>query len=167
MGSLFPMVSFDHCDKSKANALLEEWGHYLGECRRPFGRQDFALCLDGMPLAIATSASTVSAKCGGMDRTSVVELARLVRHPDHPWVTRVALRLWREVGAPAWLHWPVAAAVAYSANDRHEGRIYRFDGWERVHVGKRRATGGGTWTKKRDKSDPSTSPKTLWRWRYQ
>ena len=45
------------------------------------------------------------------------------------------LRLWREKCGPKWpcvkprSGQPPLAAVAYSKNDRHEGRIYRFDGW--------------------------------------
>ena len=62
-------------------------------------------------------------------REEVVELARLCVNPDHRWATRVVLRLWREVAAPRWKCWPIRAAVAYSQTRRHEGDIYRFDGW--------------------------------------
>ena len=43
----FPLVSFDLVDNALADALLETWGHWLGGCNRPFGRQSFGLELAG------------------------------------------------------------------------------------------------------------------------
>lgn len=161
---LFPVVTFDRFDDGRADELLVSCGHYLGECARPFGRQSWALVVHGEPVAVAVSASTVSASVPGAGkRGELVELARLVRHPAHGWSTRVALRLWREVAVPAWDYWPARAAVAYSQDDRHEGRIYRFDGWKRI--GSRRGSvGGGTWTNKRAEGHQARGPKTLWLW---
>lgn len=163
-----------------ANELLIAWGRYLGACRRPFGQQGWALLVGGRPVAVAVSASVVSAHVTrhapdpetgrvvpveSWERGELVELARLCA--TERWATRVMLRLWREVAAPAWSHWPVRAAVAYSANDRHEGRIYRFDGWTRINTRAGTSGGGGAWTRPRCADDTAHGPKTLWLWRYQ
>ncbi len=150
-----------------ADDLLDQWGHYLGPCRRPFGRQAWALTLDGEPVSVAVSASTVGASAAGLPRRSVVELARLCSDPSHRWASRPMLRLWREVAAQRWPYWPVAAAVAYSADKRHPGDLYRFDGWTRVPTGQP-SGGGGSWTKSRagDAAPASRGRKTLWVWRY-
>jgi hypothetical protein len=73
------------------------------------------------------------------------------------------VRLWREVAARTWPCWPADAAIAYSLNDRHDGRTYRFDGWARLarHAG---SSGGGTWTRRRLAASPALSAKTLWLW---
>ncbi len=147
----------------QANDLLTRWGHYLGPTERPFRQEPWVLFVDNAPVSVAVSASTVSSTAAGYDRHEIVELARLCS--TSPWATRVMLRLWREVLAPRWDCWPVNAAVAYSKNDRHEGRIYRFDGWERVGSSAG-STGGGTWTKARGAADEAAGAKTLWRWTY-
>jgi hypothetical protein len=149
------------------NDLLSRWGHYLGPCRRPFGSEAWVLELAGRPVSVAVSASIVSATVAGYERCQVVELARLCSAPDYRWATRPMLRLWREIAAPAWRYWPVRAAVAYSANGRHPGDIYRFDGWERVRGDAGNPCGpGATWSRKRAADDPAHGPKTLWLWRY-
>lgn len=155
------VVAFDTIDDGEADVLLRTWGHYLGPNNRPFGSQNWALVVRGQPVSVAVSASTVSSTAAGRPRDTLVELARLCTAPDARWATRVALRLWREVGARAWPYWPPAAAVAYSNNDRHEGRIYRFDGWTRVATDSR-SGGGGTWTDPRASGSPSSGTKTLW-----
>jgi hypothetical protein len=146
-----------------ANHLLTRWGHYLGPCRRPIHQEGWALFVADEPVSVAVSASTVSATAAGLPRRQVVELARLCS--AEAWATRLMLRLWREVAAPAWQSWPVTAAVAYSHNSRHEDRIYRFDGWQQItrHAG---SGGGGAWTRPRRRGDPSHGSKTLWVWRY-
>ena len=160
--ALFPMVGVEPLLDGEANRLLTLWGHYLGPCERPFGKQAFALHIDGQPLSVAVSASTVSATVPGVGaRQELVELARLCSAPDARWATRVMLRLWREVHSRQWPYWPVRAAVAYSQNDRHDGRIYRFDGWTKVRE-TRGSSGGGQWTKARTDDDPSSGAKSLW-----
>lgn len=151
----------------QANALLDDWGHYLGPCHRPFGMDCWVLEIGGRPVSVAISASTVSPTVAGLDRQQVVELARLGTAPGQRWATRVMLRLWREVAAPAWAYWPTTAAVAYSANDRHEGRSYRFDGWTKL-TDRAGANCGpnATWSRKRSEGDPAKGAKTLWIWRY-
>lgn len=143
----------------EVNRLLSAWGHYLGPCNRPFGAQGFVLELEGKPVGVAVSASTVSATCGGFERREVVELARLCSHPSYPEVTRVTLRLWRLVAVTTWRQWCAKALVAYSDSARHGGQIYRFDGWERRGT-RPRSGGGGTWTKRTTEG----GPKTLWVW---
>lgn len=132
--NLYPIVAFDLVPNEQADAALVDWGHWLGGCGRPFGRQSWGLTIHGQLLAVAVSASTVNASCGGYRRGEVVELARLCSHPQHRDLTRVALRLWRKVAPRAWgaTYWPVRAAVSYANAARHRGDIYRFDGWRKV-----------------------------------
>lgn len=130
----FPVVAFDRIDDAAADNALVAWGHWLGACNRPFGRQSFGLFIEQALLAVAVSASTVNGHCGGFDRAEVVELARLCAHPHHRDLTRVALRLWRKISPGFWSgqYWPVVALVAYSDSTRHTGDLYRFDGWKKV-----------------------------------
>jgi hypothetical protein len=158
-------ASMTTVDRGQANALLTQWGHYLGPCNRPFGAEGWVLEVAGQPVSVAISASIVSSTAAGLPMREVVELARLCSAPDASWATRPMLRLWREVAAPAWRYWPVRAAVAYSANVRHPGGIYRFDGWERI-TDQSGSSGGGTWSGKRDSQHAARGAKSLWLWRY-
>lgn len=160
-------VTFGECDQADSNRLLIDWQHSLGPCLRPYGIEPWLLEVAGAPVAVAVGATTVSATCGDWKRTEVVELARLCTDPANRWATRVALRLWREVAAQRWPHWPVRAAMSYSQNDRHDGRIYRFDGWTRVRDNVGTTTGGGQWTKTRGEDHPAAGSKSLWEWRYE
>lgn len=160
--SLFPLATFEAISDVDADLLYTAWGHYLGPCDRPFGRQDFGLFVGGQIVSAATSASTVSATCDAFSRFEVVELARIASKPSERWATRVSLRLWRELAPAEWTrkyreHWPVVrACVSYSNETRHKGDIYRFDGWRRAGV-MRGSTGGGTYTSKQQRED-----KALW-----
>jgi hypothetical protein len=158
-------VGFNRIDRDHADALLTEWGHYLGPCDRPFGVEAWVLEVDSQPISVAVSASIVSTTAAGYGRFQLVELARLCSHPDHRWATRPTLRLWREVAALRWPHWPVLAAIAYSRNARHDGSMYRFDGWTKL-TDAAGSSGGGTWTKPVGAADPAGGAKTLWVWRY-
>jgi hypothetical protein len=163
--SFVPAFSMEPCEPDHADALLARWKHPLGPCGRPFGRQDWLMAIDGQPVAVCVSASTVSATAAGYGRGELVELARIARHPDHRYVLRVALRLWRVYLAERWPYWSVAAAVSY-AMPGTRGDIYRFDGWERVGVVKP-SGGSGTWTRARPRvNDIGDGKKTLWRYRY-
>jgi hypothetical protein len=154
---MFPIARFDLIDDDLADCKLVEWGHWLGGCNRPFGRESFGLYVEEQLLAVAV-ASTVNATCGGVPRQECVELARLCAHPDHRDMTRVALRLWRKVAGPCWArrYWPVKALVSYANAIRHKGDIYRFDGWTKV-ADVRGSVGGGNWTRKK-----VTEPKSVW-----
>jgi hypothetical protein len=167
-GSTPPPVAVVAISRRDADPLLERW-HPLGACRRPFGRQDFALVVDGRPVAVMTSASTVSASiCGDLGRRDVVELARLARDPGEPHALRAALRLWREWLAPAWAqrYWPVEAAVAYALpGTAGRGDLYRFDGWTRVRDCRPWA-GGATWSGPSRANAIGDGIKSLWLWRY-
>lgn len=157
------LVGVHEVSMLEGNQLLDRWGHYLGPCNRPFGQQAFVLALGSEPLSVAISASAVSSTAAGLPRGQLVELARLCS--SEPWATRVMLRLWREVCAPAWPHWRVRAAIAYSQNDRHEGRIYRFDGWAKITDQAGISGGGGQWSTA-TKGKARAGMKTLWLWRY-
>jgi len=156
--NMFPLVRWDLIDNDEADKALEEWGHWLGGCNRPFGRQSFGLFLEDRLVAVAVSASTVNAKCGGYDRQECVELARLCAHPDHRDMTRVALRLWRKTAAQMWPHWKARVLVSYSNAIRHKGDIYRFDGWTKVGDVSG-GTPGSTWARPRKKA---YDPKAVW-----
>lgn len=147
----------------EANALLTEWGHYLGPIRRPFRSEAYALDVDGEPVAVAVSSSIVSSTVAGYRCQEVVELSRLCSRDR--WATRVMLRLWREVCAPRWACWPVRAAVAYSQSSRHDGSLYRFDGWELVSESAG-SSGGGAWSRKQYATDAVHGRKRCWVWRY-
>lgn len=159
-------VAFGPINQQLGNRLLEDWGHYLGPCLRPFGIEAWLLEVNGDPVCVAVGATSVATSVGGIPRNECVELARLCTVPGQRWATRVGLRLWREVAAPTWPHWPVRAAVAYSQNARHDGSLYRFDGWKRVRTDAGTTTGGGQWTKTRDDAHPATGPKSVWVWDY-
>lgn len=160
-----PLVGLVPVDLDEANALLVEWGHYLEECDRPFRNEAFVLDYLGEPLSLAITSSIVSTTVCDYRRNEVVELSRLATKPGKNWATRVTLRLWREIAAPLYVPWKPRAAVAYSKNDRHEGRIYRFDGWTKV-TDKAGSGGGGTWSRKRSEGDAEGGHKTLWLWEY-
>lgn len=160
------MAGVDPIGLHQANALLTAWDHSLGPCERPFGQEAYALHVDGHPVSLAISASIVNGPVAGYERGEVVELARLCTRPGDEWATRVMLRIWREVCAPRWRYWPVLAAVSYSQNQRHEGRIYRFDGWTKV-TDQAGSTGGGAWSRKRYAGDAHHGKKTLWLWEYE
>lgn len=168
--NLFPLCSWILCDDAESDRYLVEWGHFLGPCDRPFGKQSFALVLYDMVVAVAVSASTVSAYCGGYRRGECVELARLCTRPNYSDLTRVALRLWRVTAPGQWLaymnaperiqergwFWQVKTLVSYANATKHSGNLYRFDGWIKV-ADVEGSTGGGTWSKKK-----KSEPKSLW-----
>lgn len=173
LGAMPVIAGLVAIDVDEANALLEEWGHYLGPVERPFPPTDaYAFDVDGEPIAVATSDGIVGDTSAGYARCEAVELSRLCVRPGERWATRVMLRLWREKCGPKWRcvkprsgQSPLAA-VAYSKNDRHDGRIYRFDGWERVTT-RAGSSGGGQWSsRKRAAYDAANGAKTLWVWRY-
>lgn len=154
--NLFPLVTFDLIPNTQADEKLLSWGHWLGGCNRPFGRQSFGLFVENDLISVAVSASTVNASCAGMPRQEILELARLCSHPDHRWATRVCLRLWRQLAPHAWPHWPVRCLVSYANALRHKGDIYRFDGWRKwgdVAGGK----AGGGWQRGK-----TYDPKSIW-----
>lgn len=156
---------FEELDPAEANALCVAWDHDLGPCNRPFGMQAWAFAIDGQRVAVAISASTVSATLRGSlvdvqwRRDEVVELARLCA-ANH-WANRVMLRWWREVAALRWPYWPIRAAVSYSDRGK-TGNLYRLDGW-RLIADNCGSSGGGTWTGKRTGNHKG---KKLWDWRY-
>jgi hypothetical protein len=155
-------------DIGEANELLTKWGHRLGPCLRPFHQESYAFFVNSEPISVAISASAVSATVAGYGRQQVVELARLCTAPEWSSLTRVMLRLWRELCGPRWAPWRPVAAISYHQNAHYKGNIYRFDGWEclRTDAGSDSLGGrmGAAW--KRSTDDPARGSKTLWRWRY-
>lgn len=163
--SMWPVMALRECSEGEADDLLTRWDHPLGPCNRPFGQQDFVLEIEGEPIAMSTSASTVGKTSAGFPRGDVVELARIARHPDHAHILRVMLRLWRVYLAHRWPYWPVTAAVSY-AMPGTTGDMYRFDGWTRWGRCKV-SSGGGTWAIRNPKvSQIADGVKTLWFYPY-
>lgn len=154
--NLFPFVAFSGIDNDLADACLIKWGHWLGGCNRPFGRQSFGLFYFNEIISVAVSASTVNAKCAGFNRQEILELARLCSEPNHRWATRICLRLWRQIAPQTWPHWPVNVLVSYANALRHKGDIYRFDGWQKVAEVKGGKAGGG-WNRGK-----IYEPKSIW-----
>jgi hypothetical protein len=168
-----PIVALSQLTIDDANRLLIAWGHRLGAVHRPFSMEAYALEVDGVPVSVAISASSVSSRVTGtidgepirLDRHEIVELARLGSDPESRWATRVMLRLWRETCALRWTDWPVTAAISYSHNAMHPGNLYRFDGWTRIsdNCG---STGGGIYSRRRYATDAVHGRKSLWLWNY-
>ncbi|HUT92317.1 MAG TPA: hypothetical protein VMY37_22675 [Thermoguttaceae bacterium] len=164
MNTLFPIVTFDLIDNEEADARLVQWGHYLGACNRPFGRQSFGLRVYGELVSVAVSASTPNKKCATFARQEVVELARLCTQPERNDLTLVCLRLWRQVAAETWLDadfkgWEsIRAYVAYQNAVRHSGEIYKHDRWRFAKaVPGGRSGPNATWTRNRE-----YDPKNIW-----
>lgn len=157
---------FAKITKKQANELLGEFGHPLGPFTRPFGCQAWGLAIDGVAVAVAVSGSTVGATAAGYQRRQVVDLARIARHPDHPGVMRVMLRLWRDYLGPRWDYWddPVQAAVSYALPGK-AGNLYRFDGW-RLHGLCKPWAGGGTWSKQSKANGLADGVKKLFVYEY-
>jgi hypothetical protein len=160
----FAPIYFDVIDDGLADDFLnEDADHWLGGCDRPFGRISYGLYLLGQLVAVAVSASTPNESCGPYSRYEVVECARLSAHRDHRDQTRVALRCWRTLAGVDWSaaygeHWPsITGYVSYANSRRHNGDLYRFDGWKKVAETKG-STGGGTWSRPRQ----SGEPKAVW-----
>jgi hypothetical protein len=179
---MIPVAGFSVVPLASANRLVAAWGHELGPITRPFGAQSWVLDIDGEPVSVAVSVSTVSEHVAWtetrtegegddteviverrtMHRGQLVELGRLCSR--EPWANRVTLRLWREVAAPRWPYWTPTMAVSYSLNSRHDGQLYRFDGWTKA-ADDCGSSGGGAWSRKRYATDAVHGRKTLWLWR--
>lgn len=150
--------------RRQANDLIDHFGHPLGAYNRPFGYQAWGLAIDGQAVAVAVSGSTIGATSAGLPRRQVVELARIARHPEHPGIMRVMLRIWRDYLAQRWPYWPVSAAVSYTLPGR-AGNLYRFDGWHKIGVCKPWA-GGATWSHTSRANTIGDGIKTLYRYDY-
>ena len=162
-----PMCGVSPVSVDEANGLLIDWSHYLGPINRPCRQDAYVLEVHQEPVSVAVSASIVSPTVEGYQRPEVVELARLCTRPGESWATRVMLRLWRQLCAPLFCGWEIRAAVAYSQNGRHEGNVYRFDGWQRREGRRGHARYGGTWGRHRADDDPMAGTKTLWVYEYE
>lgn len=160
-----PLVGFEPIAIEQANDYLRAWGHYLGPSTRACATKAYALEVNGEPVSVAVSSAPITQTVAGFRFNETIELTRLCSAPDVRWATRVMLRLWREVAAPRWPYWQVKAAVAYSANSRHEGAIYRFDGWQMVTDKAGTLDANSSWDY--NPSPQSLGHKRLWVWRYE
>ena len=164
-GQSDPLV-FAPISKKQANELLAAFGHPLGEFDRPFGFQAWGLAIDGQAVAVAVSGSTVGKRAAGFVRKEVVDLARIARHPAHPGIMRVMLRLWRDYLARRWAeeYWPVRAAVSYALPGK-AGNLYRFDGWRKAGTCKPWG-GGATWSNPSKANQIGDGMKTVFVYEY-
>lgn len=159
---------FEKITKDQANELIASFGHPLGDYNRSFGYQAWGLAIDGKAVAVTVSGSAVGNTSAGYSKYEVVDLARIARHPDHPGVMRVMLRLWRDYLAGRWDYWdtPVHAAVSYALPGK-EGNLYKFDGWKLWGKCKPWAGGGEqSWSKPSKANDMDDGIKTLWYYPY-
>lgn len=131
MDALLPIAALVPCDLVQANILLDRWGHKMGALKR--GNQGawcHVLLHEGEPVAVTTTSYLISPRVGGahhLTRDNTVELSRLCA--SRSGLCRVMLRMWREFVFP-FLEFEYA--ISYQDADLHNGRTYRFDGWERV-----------------------------------
>ena len=95
----------------------------------------------------------------------MVELARIGSDPNEKWATRPMLRLWREVLAQTWTHWPVKAVISYGMPGL-AGNIYRFDGWRLVRICKKASPGKSSWSGVSKTDSLADGRKSLWIFRY-
>lgn len=157
------MILFRPWEAAPCNALLSEWGHYLGEQDGPRMVLWYGLFFAGAPVGVAVSGSPRGARCAGRSWDEVVELARLCAHPAHRDMTRVLLRCWRKTAAQHWAdqyHKTITTYAAYSDSTRHPGSIYRTDGWT-LYDEKKRGSGG---IKDRKDNAQIVALKKLWIW---
>jgi hypothetical protein len=169
LGSSDP-VFFAPITKNQANELMAAWGgHPCGPYNRRFGYQAWGLAVRGVAAACAVSGSTPGVSAAGYNRFDCVDLARIARHPDHPGVMRVMLRLWRDYLAQEWAeYWPVSAAVSYALPGR-AGNLYRFDGWQRWGAVKARRgpQGKSSWSGPSKAQGIADGVMTVWHYPYQ
>jgi hypothetical protein len=156
---------FSEITLDQANDLIESFGHPLGPFNRSFGYQAHGLAIDGKAVAVTVSGSTVGATSAGYKRGQVVELARIARHPAHPGIMRVMLRLWRDYLAGRWGYWPVQAAVSYALPGK-EGNLYRFDGWKFYGSCKPWSKAGSGYSKPSKANDMADGVKKLYYYPY-
>lgn len=156
-------------DRADANGLLVEWGHELGPCDRPFRQDHWVLAVDGRPVSVAITASTVSPTITDDEahasrvwpRGELAELARICSAPGEAWATRVTLRLWREVLSRRWC-WEPKLLVSYSTPGK-AGHIYRHDGWRFVRWCRPAQPGkGSTWATGSPTDARADGRKGLW-----
>lgn len=158
------------CALRDANVLLREWDHPLGECNRPFGSIAHVWLLRGHPIACSVAASAVSPTVERYARTEVVDLARIGRHPDFPWVMRPWLRVWRAELAFDYQRYekfqPIIAAVSYSLPGK-AGHVYRHDGWRFVKWCKKASPGPNSgWANASATDSIEDGRKGLWIYDY-
>lgn len=153
-----------------ANRYCELWDHPLGRSRRPCRQWAYGMAVLGECVAVAMSASTVSASVEQIRRAELVDLSRIARHPKHPGVLRAMLRLWRDYLAPEFRigdNFAATAprsAVSYALPGK-AGNLYRFDGW--INLGPRKPWGGGaTWSNPSVANDIADGVKNLWAYPY-
>jgi len=123
---------FGWIDRSLANEALVTWQHRMGPLNRPIYAKpyDFGLFIAGKVAAVITADTLIRPTCG-FGRADAFELSRLCASDRA--LSRVALRLWREVAMPEIVEaWASPWAISYQNALMHRGDLYRFDGWQRV-----------------------------------
>lgn len=127
-----PLASFDLIEREEANRALLAWGHRMRPINRPSFKApiDYGLRVSGDLVALVTADTLIRPTCA-FDRNEAFELSRLCAKDRA--LSRVVLRLWREIGMPQIVRaWGTPWAVSYQNALMHRGDLYRFDGWQRV-----------------------------------
>lgn len=168
---LSPVIAFYQVHMAEAEELLIRWRHPLHlpddeyptgrPYTRPFGSLAFVMEDRGRPAATVVLASTVNTSVSrqhGWHRYNTIDLARIARSPNRrdQQCLRAVLRIARDYLAPLWLgtypNWdarsaelcgrPQIEALSSTSLPGTPGKLYRFDGFERIRVSKG-AKGGG------------------------
>lgn len=127
----FTPVTFETIDREDLNRCLREWGHRMGEVRRPTRGWSHGLRHGDELVAVVATDTLIRERVAGFPRCDAIELSRLCA--ARPGLCRVALRLWRMFVFPALARergclW----ALSYQDAAAHRGDLYRFDGWVKV-----------------------------------
>lgn len=132
MGLLIdPFISFDLIDRDQMNHHLVEWEHQHGAINRPTYKEpiDFALRIDGRPVAVIAADSLIRETCD-LTRNDAFELSRLCSAPGHRGISSLAMRMWRAFAYTAIVRaWNTPWVISYQDATRHVGNLYRYDGW--------------------------------------
>ena len=135
---LFPMVSLNPIDLTKANELLALWGHKMGPISRPMkgsvvsggGDTAFGLFEETEIIGVFVVSTLIRENVAtrpDLNRSNTIELSRVVA--ARPGICRLLVRMFREFVLPRL---PYKFAISYQDAKQHTGDLYRFDGWARI-----------------------------------
>jgi hypothetical protein len=182
-----PVIGWWEIEKGEAVRLLIDWHHKLhldGEAyERPYGSMYFRMDVLGRPAGIVVLASSPNpsvSKDHGLHRFNCVDLSRICRSPDRrdESCLRALLRLSREYLVPLYparypKKWSVVeAAIANSlpgtpsSHLEPKSSMYRFDGWERLHLTKAKAKDSGKRGRRSKAAGMDDDMVGLWAYRY-
>ena len=124
-----PLVSLDLIERPVLNAMLVEWHHQHGPIERPIFKSpvDVGLRHQGRLVAVI-ACDTLIRTTQGFSRSQACEVSRVCAAA--PGMCSSALRLWRHFVYPTIVAaWGTPWVISYQDATRHEGNLYRRDGW--------------------------------------